>query len=212
MTIANTETRLVAIESLKPHPDNPRIGNVDAIAESIRRNGFYGSVIVRDGTNVILAGTHRWKAAQAAGMTEIPVTFVKTDAKGAKRILLADNRASDLATYDDSALREILASLDKSDALDGTGWTVFDLDDLNATLDASLRSTTGEPEGNVEAVPTFAERLEKYKEMDVRTVIFTYEVERYEKVANAMKAARSALGVETSSEMLEMLLSPYMEN
>jgi len=131
VTIANTETRLVPIESLKPHPDNPRVGNVDVITESIRKSGFYGSVIVRDGTNVILAGTHRWKAAQAAGLTEIPVTFVKTDAKGAKRILLADNRTSDLGVYDDSALAELLGSLGD---LEGTGWGDGDLESLRFSM------------------------------------------------------------------------------
>ena len=131
MTIANTETRLVPIDSLKPHPDNPRVGNVEVIAESIAKNGFYGSVIVRDGTNVILAGTHRWKAAQAAGMTEIPVTFVKTDAKGAKRILLADNRTSDLGVYDDTALAELLGSLGD---LEGTGWASVEMDVLLANV------------------------------------------------------------------------------
>lgn len=218
MTIANTETRLVPIDSLKPHPDNPRVGNVESIVESIKKNGFYGSVIVRDGTNVILAGTHRWKAAQAAGMAEIPVTFVKTDAKGAKRILLADNRTSDLGDYDDNALREILASLEKSDNLDGTGWTVFDLDDLNASLEAATAPTRGKFDGleggaingqNVGIGPTFAERLDKYKEMTIRTVILNYEVDRYERIAEAMKRARAALDCETSSDLFEVLLAPY---
>jgi len=150
VTIANTETKLVPIDSLKPHPDNPRVGNVEVIAESIAKNGFYGSVIVRDGTNVILAGTHRWKAAQAAGMTEIPVTYVKTDAKGAKRILLADNRTSDLGAYDDAALAELLGSLGD---VAGTGWSEDNFGDLMQRL----------------TTPTLDDLTAKYGELDEAT-------------------------------------------
>lgn len=131
MSIVNTDTTVVAVSEIKPHPNNARLGNVDAIAESIRANGFYGTVIVRKSTGHILAGTHRWKAAQQAGLDEIPVTFVDVDAKTAKRIMLADNRTSDLATYDDSSLADLLRSIGD---LSGTGWTDDDLARLLADV------------------------------------------------------------------------------
>ena len=35
------------INSVKPHPANPRKGNVAKIVESIKANGFYGSIVVQ---------------------------------------------------------------------------------------------------------------------------------------------------------------------
>jgi hypothetical protein len=128
--IVNTENVLVPIDALKAHPDNARVGNVDAIVESIRAHGFYGTVIVRKSTGHILAGFHRWQAAKQVGLTEIPVTYVDVDAKTAKRILLADNRTSDLAGYDNESLAKLLGSIG---SLDGTGWTDVDLNALLRT-------------------------------------------------------------------------------
>lgn len=130
MEIVNTENVLVPIDALKAHPDNARVGNVDAIVESIRAHGFYGTVIVRKSTGHILAGFHRWQAAKQVGLTEIPVTYVDVDAKTAKRILLADNRTSDLAGYDNESLAKLLGSIG---SLDGTGWTDVDLNALLRT-------------------------------------------------------------------------------
>ena len=128
MSIINTRTKLVAVDSVHPHPDNPRVGNVDAITASILANGFYGTVIVREGTDDILAGTHRWKAAQQAGLSKIPVTYVDVDEATARRILLADNRTSDLGGYDDDALASLLGSV--ATDLVGTGYTDADLNRL----------------------------------------------------------------------------------
>jgi len=205
VTIANTETRLVPIESLKPHPDNPRVGNVDVIAESIRKNGFYGSVIVRDGTNVILAGTHRWKAAQAAGMTEIPVTFVKTDAKGAKRILLADNRTSDLGAYDDAALAELLGSLGD---IEGTGWDEDGMDNLLATLAELSHETETDV---VRQVKSWADNAEEYRTKAVRSIIVDFPLEEFDVLTVRIQRACEAHSVTTISELFTVLLEPYGE-
>ena len=118
----------VPVDTVKPHPENPRLGNVDAIAESIQVNGFYGALIVQKSTGFIVAGNHRWKAAVQLGMTQVPAIMVDVDDEEAVRILLADNRTSDMGTYDDSALANLLSSLP---TLDGTGYTP---DDLSALL------------------------------------------------------------------------------
>lgn len=131
MEILNTDTALVPIENITPHPANPRQGDVGAIHESIRHNGFWGSVVVQRSTGYILAGNHRWQAAKAAGAQQIPVTYVDVPDDHAARILLADNRTNDLATYNDQALADLLTSLaDTTGTLDGTGYDGDDLDDL----------------------------------------------------------------------------------
>ena len=136
MRTINQATELAAIDAIRPHPQNPRQGDIGAIRTSIDNNGFYGTIIAQKKTGHILAGNHRWQAARQAGATELPVTWVDVDDDHALRILLADNRTNDLATYDDHALADLLKSLHESTGtLAGTGYDGDDLDDLVALLD-----------------------------------------------------------------------------
>ena len=135
MKIINEATELVALDKLKPHPKNPRQGDVGAIHVSIEANGFYGSVIAQKSTGHIIAGNHRYLAAKHANAEAIPVTWVDVSDEEAVRILLADNRTNDLATYNDDALAELLQDLMKqTGSLDGTGFDGDALDELLADL------------------------------------------------------------------------------
>lgn len=151
-TADDVQYELVPITDLIPHPGNARRGNVEAIADSIREHGFYGGIIVQRSTNRIIVGNHRWQAAKEVGLDAIPVHYLDVDDAEAARILLVDNRSSDLATYDDSALAELLKDLDESDeGLVGTGFGQDDLDEMLSRLDADRKQapTTGLPESVV---------------------------------------------------------------
>ena len=129
--IINAGSRKVPIDSLAPHPDNPREGDLGAIIASVEAHGFYGQVIVQKSTGRIVAGNHRWMAAKHAGLSEIPVTYIDVDDETARRILVADNRTSDLGSYDESQLVALLKDLAATGAgLAGTGYDGGDLDDL----------------------------------------------------------------------------------
>ncbi len=127
----------VPIAGLKLYGKNPRRGNVAAIAESLAAHGQYRPIVVRQGTNEVLAGNHTLRAAWQLGWVEIAATFVAVDDETAARIVLVDNRASDLGTYDDGALAELLAGLP---GLEGTGYDQHDLDRL---LDEQLGEDAG---------------------------------------------------------------------
>src|SRR5699024_5639995 len=63
------------------------------------------------------------------------ITYVDVTDEHAARILLADNRPNDLATYNDQALADLLTSLaDTTGTLAGTGYDGDALDDLLADL------------------------------------------------------------------------------
>jgi hypothetical protein len=115
---------------LRTHPDNPRVGNVDAIAESLRVNDQYKPIVTTvDGT--ILAGNHTYLAAVQNGQEIIACVVLDIDPNGeeARRIILADNRTADLGAYDD---RRLLDLLDGLPDLEGTGWRDDDVDVLRA--------------------------------------------------------------------------------
>lgn len=123
----------VSLEDIQPHPENARKGNVAAIRESLEENQQFAPLVVQRGTGYILSGNHTYRAARELGWTEIDVVYADVDDDRARKILLAANRTSDLGTYDDEALLNLLEAL--GDDFQGTGYTADDLDDLLSALD-----------------------------------------------------------------------------
>lgn len=132
--ILGSSYALVPIDDIAPHPKNPRKGNVEAILASIDAHGFYGAVLVQRATSRIVAGAHRWRAAKQKGFERIPVIWLDVDDGEAERIMLADNRVSDLAVWDDQALCEILKDLHDNGGLDGTAFTDIEFERMLSSL------------------------------------------------------------------------------
>ena len=137
------DTEVVSISILKSYPQNPRRGDVDAIAKSLEVNGQYKPIVVNRADNSILAGNHTWRAARSLGWTEIAVSWVDVNELEAQKIVLADNRTSDASSYDDFKLLELLQTLP---TLDGTGFNQVDVDQLQSLLDGAGEFTAPETE------------------------------------------------------------------
>lgn len=121
----------VPISGLTHYSKNARKGDLGTIMESLEIHGQYRPVVVRAGTNEILAGNHTVMAARELGWKQVAVTFVDVDDDEAARIVLIDNRANDLGGYDEDALVDLLQSVND---LEGTGFSQDDLDDLISHL------------------------------------------------------------------------------
>ena len=145
----------VDLTDLKPHPENVRQGDVGAITESLKHHGQYRPIVVQKSSGHILAGNHTFKAAKALKWKQIAATYVDCDDEQALRILLMDNRANDLASYDDNALAEMLQALMATDAkLDGTGFDPSDLDELLGQLELlEPAGITGDPDDVPDSAP-----------------------------------------------------------
>ncbi len=127
------------INGLHTFHNNPRKGDVDAIAESLAARGQYRPIVVNRGSFTgrpleILAGNHTFMAAKLLGWKTIQATTVDVDDEGATQIVLADNRLADLGDYDDTILTELLQSLE---TFDGTGYDESDLEQLLDILNVS---------------------------------------------------------------------------
>ncbi|UGS26350.1 ParB N-terminal domain-containing protein [Microbacterium resistens] len=123
----------VPTTELRPYRGNPRRGNVDLIVASLQAHGQYRPLVVNEGTKTgvpmeVLAGNHTLQAAQKLGWDTVLVSIVDVDEKQAAKIVAVDNRANDVAEYDEDALLALLQGLDGD--LDGTGYDLDDLDDL----------------------------------------------------------------------------------
>lgn len=130
------ETILSPLTALKPYHKNPRVGNVDLIAESLKKHGQYRPLVVQRSTREILAGNHTYQAALKLGWDRIAINFIDVDNEEAARIVLVDNRSNDLASYNNDVLAELLGAL--PDVV-GTGYTPEDMELLMDThLDADV--------------------------------------------------------------------------
>lgn len=121
----------VPIDSVQPHPRNPREGDVGAIVESIKANGVYRPLYVQRSTGHIIAGSHTWRAQKALGANTVRVVPLDVDDDEALRILLVDNRANDIASYNDEGLAQLLKELATTPrGFEGTGFDAEALDEL----------------------------------------------------------------------------------
>lgn len=142
---------LVPLESVSQHPDNPRQGDAGAVAASLARFGQQKPIVVQKSTGWIVAGNHTWQGAGLTGemervlgfgpgidWTHIAVVFSDLDDLEAKAYAIADNRTSDLGTYDDERLARILTELASAGSLVGVGYDGEDVDDLLASLSVQI--------------------------------------------------------------------------
>jgi len=127
----------VPLDEIRPHTQNPRLGDIKAIAESLKTYSQYKPIVVRRETSEILAGNQTYAAAKMLDWDEIAVVYISVTDTDAKRIVLADNKTHDLGAYNDPLLANILEDLMAEDVtlLDGTGYTEDEVDDLlNSTV------------------------------------------------------------------------------
>jgi ParB family transcriptional regulator, chromosome partitioning protein len=90
--------RKVPIESVVRNPKNPRKSFLEAdlldLAASIRQHGIVQPVVARpiaEGKLEIIAGERRWRAAQLAGLVEIPVLVRDVDDRTALELAIVEN-------------------------------------------------------------------------------------------------------------------------
>lgn len=122
------------IDQLIPLPDNPRKGHVEAIAKSYEVFGQRKPIVAkRDGT--VTDGNHQLLAAIQLGWSEIAVVFTDDDDLTAKAYALAANRTSDLGTYDDDLLAEMLISVGED--LELLAASAYTEEDIARLLEAS---------------------------------------------------------------------------
>jgi ParB family chromosome partitioning protein len=90
--------RKVPIELVVRNPKNPRKNFSEAelqdLASSVRQHGIVQPVVVRpivDGKFEIIAGERRWRAAQLAGLVDIPVISREVDDRTALELAIVEN-------------------------------------------------------------------------------------------------------------------------
>ena len=134
--------QLVEIDWPTEHPDNPRRGDVGAIARSLGEFGQITPIVVQKSSGYVVKGNHTLKAAKKLGWSTIKVLIVDMDDDKAKRYALADNLTSDRAGTDKAAFYDMAASLA---SLDGTSLSEGDLESMMESLSGKKEEKKAAP-------------------------------------------------------------------
>jgi len=104
--------RRAPIENLRANPRNPRRAYTEAelneLADSIRERGIIQPIVVRavagaDDHFEIIAGERRWRAAQRAGLHDVPVAVVEaTDAQALEFAIIENVQRADLNAIEEA--------------------------------------------------------------------------------------------------------------
>src|SRR5437764_3717659 len=129
------------IEKLRPDPANPRRHTkkqIRQIAHSIKTFGFNVPILVDRGGKII-GGHGRYEAARLLGMTDVPTLCLDhLTAAQARAFMIADNRLTDISTWDDRLLAEQLKELSVHGLdfdIEVTGFEIGEIDLRIASLD-----------------------------------------------------------------------------
>lgn len=92
-----TTTNICGIEELRPNQYQPRKNFNDEdqkkLIASVKQSGIIQPIVVRkaDAGYEIIAGERRWRAAQAAGLKEVPIVIRKASDREATELSLIEN-------------------------------------------------------------------------------------------------------------------------
>jgi ParB family chromosome partitioning protein len=105
--------RRAPIENLMANPRNPRRNftesELNELAESIKERGIIQPIVVRvaksrDDHFEIIAGERRWRAAQRAGLHEVPIAVIEaTDAQALEFAIIENVQRADLNPIEEAA-------------------------------------------------------------------------------------------------------------
>lgn len=105
--------RTVPIEFVRANPMNPRKNfveeDLEELASSIREKGIIQPLIVRPKADMpdvyeLIAGERRWRAAQRAGLHEVPIVVVQAGDKEALELAIIENvQRADLNPLEEAA-------------------------------------------------------------------------------------------------------------
>lgn len=103
-----TVGRVIPINQISPNPEQPRveIGDLTELSSSIEQNGVLEPLLVKpngNGTWMIIAGERRWRAANLAGLSEVPCIELDIDEKSIAEIALIENlQRKDLTIWEEA--------------------------------------------------------------------------------------------------------------
>ena len=176
-------TQMLPVSELVPWSRNPRRNDAAAerLAYTIAEHGWTTPVLVQAGTNRIIGGHTRLKAALKLGLTEVPCVLLDVDDRQADAIAIADNRLGELAEWDADELGALLRELDDADAdMAAVGYADAEMAELLAALASPSDDEWGDALGG----------LPEGDRAPIQTMTFTLHDDQVEVVTAAIAASK----------------------
>jgi DNA modification methylase len=155
-------------DDLKSNPKNPRLHGkqqISLITQSVGTSGFNKPILIDRAGNVI-AGHAILLAAKRLGLKRIPtIRLDHLTEQQAKAFAIADNRLSELSTWDDRLLAQTLkdiSTLDLDLSIEATGFTMAEIDVLIESLSDDAQSSNTEDD-----LPSFTDRAPISRKSDL---------------------------------------------
>jgi len=115
--VAGRTVLSLPVEAVERNPDQPRKrfdeAKLEELAASIREHGIVEPILVRKegGRYRILAGERRWRAAQRAGLREVPALVREATDRQAFELALVENiQRADLNAIEEAEAYDVLAT------------------------------------------------------------------------------------------------------
>lgn len=207
------KTEVVSVDVLVHDPDNARKHSerqIKAIATSLEEFGQQRPLVVGP-NNVIYAGNGTFEAAKSVGWKEVTVIRLPfDDPVKCRAFAIADNRTSDLATWDNESLLESLEQISNADLLSAVGYSDNEIDDLKALLQ---ETDTEAGLMNIGYGTDAATLQAKYSDRTERQIVLIFPNHQFIWVVEKLQIMREDNGMENNSEaILQLLASHFNES
>lgn len=101
--------KIIPINQIEPNPEQPRVelGDLTELSNSIKQKGVLEPLLVKpikeSGIWMIIAGERRWRAANLAGLREVPCIELDIDERAVAEIALIENlQRKDLTIWEEA--------------------------------------------------------------------------------------------------------------
>jgi hypothetical protein len=200
----------VKCDTLKFDPANARQHsdrNLETIQKSLTEFGQRKPIVVWKDT--VIAGNGTLRAAMALGWTDIEITRVPDDWNKDQitAYAVADNRTSDLASWDEEVLLDILADLNGYDLLAASGFTDEEIDDLRAIVEEAEPDVTHPT--NVTDSLTISDLAERYANRATRQLVSDYPNHVFVWVVERLGKLRLERELDSNSQAIVYLVEEY---
>ncbi len=135
---AGLQVEYVALSCIKPHPGNPRTHPPEAIGKLVKSMKVFGwtNPILTTQKGQILAGHARLKAAQDAGLKEVPIIRLPLNSPEAELYMIADNKLQDETEWNWPKLGDLFGECDVGNVdLEASAFDLSDIEGLVNGLD-----------------------------------------------------------------------------
>ena len=196
----------IDVADLKPWLKNPRWNDqaVVPVANSIKEFGFGAPIVVQAGTNMIIAGHTRLKAALKLGWKKVPCRILEITDRNAERLAIADNKTNEIADWNEEHLQEIMKAFEPEE-LENLGFNEEELNDLLGDgEEQSIEEPASEP-AKAFTNQTFTllkgDCLERLKELEDASIDAVVSDPPYEIDFMALKEGWDRSGIAYSVEL-----------